>query len=156
MEYSEWLENRANELRNNPTKSEQALIKYLKKIKVKYEFQVPIICKNGKGYIVDFIILGNVIIEVDGKSHLSSDAVNADKIRTEELTKMGYRVIRMKNTSTFKSNIERVLTDRMAKVGKRADCVRNKIEKHKSKSKPKSTYRHDPDFKQKIYAANGW
>jgi very-short-patch-repair endonuclease len=74
MEYSLWLENRALELRRNPTSSEKSLMKFLKRYKVSFRFQVPIMCRENKGYIADFLFSNNIILEVDGESHSSDEA----------------------------------------------------------------------------------
>ena len=57
------------------------------------------------GYIVDFVCLeARLIIEVDGSQHADSPD---DRCRDEELTALGYRVLRFWNSDVLK-NIEGV------------------------------------------------
>lgn len=55
-------------------------------------------------YIVDFVCLGSLlIVEVDGEYHNTEEQKREDKIRTNALNKLGFRVIRFTN--------EEVMTD---------------------------------------------
>lgn len=57
------------------------------------------------GYIVDFVCLeARLVIEVDGSQHADS---SRDRRRDEELTRLGYRVLRFWNEDVLK-NIEGV------------------------------------------------
>lgn len=49
-------------------------------------------------YIVDFVALqANLVIELDGNTHHSPSEVEHDRIRTEYLNSVGYRVLRFTN-----------------------------------------------------------
>ena len=86
---------------SNATQSELHLKQYLDKNKIAYKFQEIIYIKDEFGiisnyYIADFLI-NNTVIEVDGGYHLKKKQIVKDKIRTNEIEKMGYRVIRITN-----------------------------------------------------------
>jgi very-short-patch-repair endonuclease len=92
--YNKKLKVYASENRNSMTKAEACLWKYAlsKKQMLGYSFrrQRPI-----SNYIVDFICLElRLIIEVDGYSHQLRENEVKDKIRQEQLEKLGYVVIR--------------------------------------------------------------
>lgn len=60
-------------------------------------------------YIVDFVSLDcNLIIEVDGGYHESTEQKSEDEIRQHWLEKMGYKVLRFSNDDIFE-NIELVI-----------------------------------------------
>jgi very-short-patch-repair endonuclease len=68
----------------------------------KFKRQVPI-----AGFVVDFASLeAKLIIEIDGGQH--STRVEEDRIRTEELERFGYRIVRFWNHDVL-NNIEGVL-----------------------------------------------
>ena len=99
------LEN-AIELRNNATKQEKKLWKYLNKSQLGYKFrrQQPI-----DKYIVDFFCPElKLIIELDGGQHNEEQNIVYDEKRTEFLNKQGYRVLRIWNNDIDK-NIEGVI-----------------------------------------------
>lgn len=80
------------------TCSETKMELYLIKENINFTTQYPIITPNGKGYIVDFFIPNkNIIIEVDGDYHNTPKQKIYDKLKDEELTKMGYSIIRINN-----------------------------------------------------------
>jgi very-short-patch-repair endonuclease len=161
MEYSVWLENRAIELRSNPTTSEKSLKGYLKKLHVKYNFQVPIMCGE-KGYIADFLFPNNIILEVDGETHSSVEAKAYDRERTRLLEELGYKVIRIMNSSTVKERMERIIPAILKKHNIKFTPIKRKSTSKKSKTKNGEQkkkwvdYKYDPDFKSKLYAVNGW
>ena len=100
------IQNNAIELRNNATKQEKKLWKYLNKSQLGYKFrrQQPI-----DRYIVDFFCPSlNLIIELDGGQHNEDNNIVYDDIRTEFLNKLGYRVLRIWNNDIDK-NIEGVV-----------------------------------------------
>lgn len=161
MEYNVWLAKRAIELRSNPTTSEKSLRGFLKKLHVKYKFQVPIMCGE-KGYIADFLFPNNIILEVDGETHASVEAKAYDRERTRLLEELGYKVIRIMNSSTIKERMERIIPAILLKydikftpIKKKAHPKKNNKSK-KCEQKNKFEYRYDPDFKSKLYAVNGW
>ena len=109
-EYWEWLKNKAAENRLNPTMSEQRLIDWFKAHKIKYHFQRPILTKGGyRGYIVDFVIFHNLIIEVDGETHKNNRKYDSD--RTRRVCREGYRLIRINNEDTHPLFIDSVMNE---------------------------------------------
>lgn len=107
--YNKRLKLFARKLRNNSTLAEVILWqKVLKRKQLKgYPFlrQRPI-----ANYIVDFFSKElKLIIELDGKIHQFQK--KKDKAREEELTKLGYTVIRFNNEEVLKNlyNVERTL-----------------------------------------------
>ena len=104
--YSKFSQNNAIELRNNPTKQERTLWKYLNKSQLGYKFrrQQPI-----GNYVVDFFCSElNLIIELDGGQHNEIQNIEYDKKRTEFLNNNGYRVLRIWNND-IDNNIEGVI-----------------------------------------------
>ena len=62
-------------------------------------------------FIVDFVCLSNqLIVEIDGGYHNNPEVLEADKLRTQILNDLGYRVIRFTNEEVL-NNIEKVLSD---------------------------------------------
>ncbi|MGQ0827399.1 MAG: tRNA (adenosine(37)-N6)-threonylcarbamoyltransferase complex dimerization subunit type 1 TsaB [Bacteroidota bacterium] len=83
----------AKENRKNQTEAEKIIWQHLRANKLEYKFrrQHPI-----DKYIVDFACIEKrLIIEIDGKIH--DHQIEEDAIRTEELIKCGFKVIRFKN-----------------------------------------------------------
>ena len=70
----------------------------------------PSVCRNPIGdYIVDFICKETkLIIEIDGGQHNEPENIEYDKIRTEFLNSLGYRVLRFWNNEIYE-NIDGVL-----------------------------------------------
>ena len=65
-------------------------------------------------YIVDFVCLKeNLVIEIDGGYHFNPEIQEADKLRTEILENLGYRVIRFTNEEVT-DNIDYVLKSILA------------------------------------------
>ena len=96
----------ARNLRKNSTIHERRLWNLLKNrqfYNLKFKRQQPI-----GDYIVDFICKeAKIIIEIDGSQHNEPDNINYDKVRTEYLKKLGYKVIRFWNNEIYE-NIEGV------------------------------------------------
>jgi very-short-patch-repair endonuclease len=92
--------NRARELRRNSTAAEQKLWSHLKGRQIgnaKFVRQEPI----GR-YFADFACRkAKLVIEIDGVTHSTIEEKSKDAIRTAELEKMGYRVIRFSNEEIF-------------------------------------------------------
>ncbi len=91
---------------SNATQSELYFKQYLDENKIAYKFQEIIYIKDEFGivsnyYIVDFLI-GNTVIEIDGGYHLKRIQIVKDKIRSNELEKMGFRVVRITNEDVSK------------------------------------------------------
>ena len=71
---------------------------------VKFKRQLVI-----KNYIADFVCLERMlVIEVDGGYHYRPEQMECDAYRTEELEKLGFRVLRFRNESII-MEIENVL-----------------------------------------------
>ena len=91
--YNPLLQEKAKFLRNNGTKSEAVLWKYVLKNKnTKYKFlrQRPVL-----NYIADFMCPELLlIIELDGKTHFEEEVIKKDIVRQKELEKVGFTVIR--------------------------------------------------------------
>lgn len=175
MNYQEWLESKAQTFRDNPTICEGKVLRYFNKIKLNHQFQVPIMCCAGKGYIADFVIPGKIIVEVDGKTHVGDEAKKADWRRTKDLERLGYRVIRITNKESLcKETMARALANRLRSkqaFGIALDTIsaslagiirKQKNKKSKTQGKKKGNEKkqywakYDPDMKRKLYAANGW
>ncbi|MBI4779321.1 endonuclease domain-containing protein [Candidatus Falkowbacteria bacterium] len=92
LHYNPKLKVRARELRNNMTAAENKLwFEYLRQISFKVYRQKPI-----RNFIVDFYIPQfKLVIEVDGETHMRD--AEYDDNRTEELKKLGLRIIRFWN-----------------------------------------------------------
>lgn len=83
------------QLYTGQTKAESALEPAVAALGRPYRFQHPFF---GNHYFVDFALLEDkIIIEVDGKSHNSKAAKDADAVRTTTLEKLGWTVVRCKN-----------------------------------------------------------
>lgn len=99
--------NYAKTLRSTQTECENILWNQLRAKmlnNIKFRRQVPI----GK-YIVDFVCLGKkLVIELDGSQHLDEKNIIYDKLRTEYLEKLGYRVLRFLDCE-ITNNLESVL-----------------------------------------------
>lgn len=102
-EYKQWLLNflkdKAKLLKTNKTTWETSLYTTLKDLHYKFNFQVPVICAEKHGYILDFLLIDyNLIIEVDGKAfHSSPEQRKKDNLRTRRLKKEGFHLIRLSN-----------------------------------------------------------
>ena len=94
----------AKVLRKNMTPEERNLwYKFLRQYKVRFLRQ-----KVVKNYIVDFYCSkASLIIEIDGGQHYEDSAMLNDRLRDEELSKLGYKVLRFTNLD-IKNNFEGV------------------------------------------------
>jgi very-short-patch-repair endonuclease len=103
----EELLNHAKAMRSEPTPAEARLWYHLRAKRfdgVKFVRQNP----NGRA-IVDFVARSRkLIIEVDGDTHGSDEAIAHDALRTARLEKQGYHVIRFSNAEVM-GNVEAVL-----------------------------------------------
>jgi very-short-patch-repair endonuclease len=97
-----YLKEFRRELRNNPTKAESKLWTGLRKSQLdgrKFRRQQSI-----ENFIVDFCCPSEkLIIEVDGGIHDNFINNEYDFNRTEQLNKLGYKVIRFTNEEVYKS-----------------------------------------------------
>jgi len=112
-----FLNEKADEMRNFPQKWELILYKHLKDLHYKFEFQVPIIVKN-QGFILDFILTDyKIFLEADGKWHREAEQIKKDNRRTKLLRSLGYQPIRLTNSqiSIFtKEQIDEIIKQRIS------------------------------------------
>ncbi len=60
-------------------------------------------------YIVDFAVINaKLVLEVDGATHSTGEERRRDELRTAELERCGFRVIRVTNTDVYE-NLDGVL-----------------------------------------------
>lgn len=99
-----FLKEKAKELSKNKTKWETSLYTTLKDLHYKFKFQVPVICAEKHGYILDFLLTDyNLVIEVDSvKYHNSPQQRKKDNLRTRRLKKEGFHLIRLMNSQISK------------------------------------------------------
>ena len=99
------LKQYANENKMFMTEAEQLLWKLLRGKGIGYKFRRQHIIGE---YIADFANLHyKLVVEVDGKYHFKGNQPVADDIRTSDLNKMGYTVIRFTNDEVL-NNIHQV------------------------------------------------
>lgn len=166
MSYVSWLRERADELRANMTPSEIVINNKFKKLKIRFKTQVPIMVTEDRGFIADFLLFGNIILEVDGDSHKPKTSQIYDQERTELLETKGYKVVRISNGSVHNKT---KLVNELIRIMDEIDtnearyCLYRlrtqmpvKSKKKEQKTKKKKDYRYDPDFKRKLFAVNGW
>ena len=91
--YNPKLRPLAKALRGNMTKAEASLWKYvLRSRKTGYSFtrQRPVL-----SFIVDFMCKElNLVIEVDGITHLEKEVIEKDEIKQQKLEEAGFHVLR--------------------------------------------------------------
>ena len=99
----QWLNEKAEENRKHPTEAELTFGDVLRRNHIDYVFQKPVIVKQKygnvvgySGYIVDYVV-GRVAYEIDGGYHREHNQMLLDKIKTADLRKAGYKVIRLTN-----------------------------------------------------------
>jgi|GEM_PF-616290 very-short-patch-repair endonuclease len=112
---------RARYLRNNMTKHELIVWRYIreKQLGVKFKRQVPI-----NRYIVDFFSLEiGLVIEIDGGHHYDPKITKKDKVRTNDLLNWGLTVIRYNNDEVL-TNIEGVINS----IGEKVDELKERYE----------------------------
>ena len=102
----EILEEYSQELKIKATPAEKELKKILKAQGIKFVFQKPVTCKNGKSYIMDFYLpFQKVCIEVDGGYHNTPEQEEKDKIRTKHLNDLHINVFRITNEEVFDTTV---------------------------------------------------
>ena len=85
----------ARENRRNQTEAEEFLWRQLKGNALGVKFKRQLIIQN---YIADFACLEkSLIIEVDGGYHYIQEQMELDAYRTEDLEKLGFKVLRFRN-----------------------------------------------------------
>ncbi len=100
LPYNGNLVERAKEMRKNPTPSESKLWReYLRSFPLKVWRQKPI-----DNFIVDFYCPKlKLVIEIDGESHFTQEAIVYDRHRTQVLEGYSLRVIRFTNDEVLRS-----------------------------------------------------
>ena len=100
------LKSYARENRRNQTEAEEFLWRQLKGNALGVKFKRQLIILN---YIADFACLEkSLIIEVDGGYHFTQEQLELDAYRTEDLEKLGFKVLRFRNEEII-IEIEQVL-----------------------------------------------
>lgn len=110
----ETLKVRSKELRDKGTEAEQVLWEYLQAKNLGgFKFRRQHIIGQ---YIVDFACLSKLlIIEVDGGYHNSKEQKEADELRMEKLSQLGYTFLRFANEEVL-GDIDQVLKKILAKL----------------------------------------
>ena len=102
----DFLRQHSQENRKNQTEAESILWNILRASQCGVRFRRQHIIGD---YIVDFVCLSkSLIIEVDGTYHYRGPQIISDERRSEELKKLGFRVIRFRNEE-ITTNIEDVM-----------------------------------------------
>jgi very-short-patch-repair endonuclease len=119
--YNKELKDRANELRNNMTKAECCLWKYLLKAKKMHGYQFnrqrPVL-----NYIVDFICKElMLVIEVDGVTHTFNKVEIKDFKKQKDLEEIGFTVLRFKDGEILRNmgDIEKTLENYISQMEKK-------------------------------------
>ena len=119
--YYDLLKQYAYKNRYNQTEAEQNLWYHLSgnQLGLHFRRQHIIGC-----YIADFIcVKRNLIIEIDGGYHSQEEQKIKDYLRTEDLEKMGFEVMRFSNDEIFR-NLPEVLDKIFNKIAKPASYKR--------------------------------
>ena len=111
--YDKKLVSNARTLRKNMTPEEKHLwYDFLKRLPFTVKRQ-----HNIENYIVDFYIAEKrIVIEIDGRQHLSSEHEEADKKRDIELSKWNITVLRYSNND-IRNNFSDVAEDILKNLG---------------------------------------
>ncbi len=84
-------------LTKNPTKHELLLEKEVAKLGIPYRFQ-HIELRGKANAIIDFAFPTIMVaLEIDGADHFTKSGLAKDKLRTEKLNALGWRVVRVTN-----------------------------------------------------------
>ena len=119
--YYDLLKQYAYKNRYNQTEAEQNLWYHLSgnQLGLHFRRQHIIGC-----YIADFIcVKRNLIIEIDGGYHSQEEQKIKDYLRTEDLEKMGFEIMRFSNDEIFR-NLPEVLDKIFNKIAKPASYKR--------------------------------
>ena len=111
--YNKSLVENAQRLRREMTPEEKKLwYDLLKRLPLTVRRQ-----HNIENYIVDFYIASkNIVIEVDGNQHLSTEGKESDEIRDKALAEWGITTLRYSNESINK-NFTKIAEDILQKLG---------------------------------------
>lgn len=118
----QFLNRKAKYMRNQgATKWELILKQHFSDLHYKFKCQVPVICREKYGYILDFLLTDyNIIIEADSKQHhTSKEDVKKDNIRSRRLKKEGYHMLRLTNKqiSTYtKETIDQIIKQKISLI----------------------------------------
>jgi very-short-patch-repair endonuclease len=113
----------AREMRHPQTPAEAALWRSLRNRQLGFKFrrQHPI-----DWFIPDFYCAeAKLLFEVDGASHLEPEQIEYDKLRTEYLEELGYKVIRFTNDDV-KFNLQGVIGEILRVVESRVRELKGK------------------------------
>lgn len=134
---SDWVRNRANELRGDVPRSEQWFIGLLVKNKLDHLF---INNKSLMGkYIGDFVHKSiKLIIEIDGKIHDKREVITNDYLRQVELEQEGYKVMRV---IAYDDLGGQIVIDRIKSILKNGFKVTKEVQKHAGQTIT-DTFRH--------------
>jgi very-short-patch-repair endonuclease len=95
-----WRTNRSRILRANDTSAETKLWAELRNRQLgdlKFVRQAPV-----GGFFVDFLCRERrIVVELDGGTHSTEAEMASDAARSEELSRLGYRVFRVSNADVF-------------------------------------------------------
>src|SRR5579883_3666161 len=96
---------RARELRRDPTPAELRLWDLLRSARLAgFKFRRR---HHVEPYITDFCCLSaRLVVELDGDSHAGKEC--PDEVRTADLWRKGYEVVRFRNSDVFRSEERRV------------------------------------------------
>lgn len=119
QDYNKKLVGLSQELRKNMTPEEKQLwYQFLKKLPITVNRQ-----KNIGEFIVDFYISSaSVVIEIDGRQHKMKDHAEADRLRDEELSRRGLKVLRYNNQSV-RNNFNAVCMDILKHLGLKVEDI---------------------------------
>ncbi len=113
LPYNKRLNCNARALRKEMTPEEKKIwFSFLKRLPVRVKRQFGIL-----NYIVDFYIASHkIVIEIDGRQHLTKEHKENDEIRDSELTSFGIKVLRYRNES-INDNFSAVTNDILKNLG---------------------------------------
>lgn len=110
-ELEQFLQEKAEENRNNPTGGESNFLNFCKLYGIPVETQVPVIVHK-RGYILDFLITSKdnpkrkgtkkrkIVVEIDGEYHNTEEQKKKDERRDADLKTAGYSILRLTNKDT--------------------------------------------------------
>ena len=135
LHYNPKLKEFARQLRNNSTRSEIRLWRYLKGKQMRgYDFhrQKPLL-----NFIADFYCYElRLVIELDGYTHQFEETIKKDAIKEKELNKVGLSVLRFEDNEVM-TTIENVLM-----------TIENYIDNYQAENSPSLFQGHTPSPSQ--------
>ena len=113
---SSWLRNTSKFKRENPDSNAEKYAKdYLQRQGLKFIYQKPI-SVGDKQYIADFYFPDTkLILEIDGGYHKDFEQRKLDIKRTEDLNKLGYKVVRIDNKDVYDFNYPKEIFNKTKK-----------------------------------------